>query len=89
MFLPTSIKEVRERGWEQLDVILSSRATLISTILRLAPLSSGAYSSRGYRVAIVPQPNWRDDLRDFTKLGGAASVFRRHGRCDGSSMVNH
>lgn len=69
MFLPTTIKEVRERGWDQLDVILFSGDAYIDHPAFGPAVVGRLLEAEGYRVAIVPQPNWRDDLRDFTKLG--------------------
>ncbi|MBQ7575257.1 MAG: YgiQ family radical SAM protein, partial [Bacteroidales bacterium] len=68
-FLPTSVKEVEALGWDSLDVILFNGDAYVDH-----PSFGGAVIGRilqqqGYRVAIVPQPNWRDDLRDFRKLG--------------------
>ena len=88
MFLPTTIKEVRARGWEQLDVILFSGDAYIDHPAFGAAVIGRLLEAEGYRVAIVPQPNWRDDLRDFTKLGAPRLFF---GVSAGSmdSMVNH
>ena len=88
MFLPTTIKEVRERGWDQLDVILFSGDAYIDHPAFGAAVVGRLLEAEGYRVAIVPQPNWRDDLRDFTKLGAPRLFF---GVSGGSmdSMVNH
>ena len=88
MFLPTTIKEVRERGWEQLDVILFSGDAYIDHPAFGAAVIGRLLEAEGYRVAIVPQPNWRDDLRDFTKLGAPRLFFGvSAGAMD--SMVNH
>lgn len=88
MFLPTTTKEVRARGWEQLDVILFSGDAYIDHPAFGAAVIGRLLEAEGYRVAIVPQPNWRDDLRDFTKLGTPRLFF---GITAGSmdSMVNH
>ena len=88
MFLPTTIKEVRERGWDQLDVILFSGDAYIDHPAFGAAVVGRLLEAEGYRVAIVPQPNWRDDLRDFRKLGAPRLFF---GISGGSmdSMVNH
>ena len=79
MFLPTTIKEVRARGWEQLDVILFSGDAYIDHPAFGAAVIGRLLEAEGYRVAIVPQPNWRDDLRDFRKLYGVecADIARR------------
>ena len=88
MFLPTTVKEVRERGWEQLDVILFSGDAYIDHPAFGAAVVGRLLEAEGYRVAIVPQPNWRDDLRDFTKLGAPRLFFGvSAGAMD--SMVNH
>ena len=88
MFLPTTVKEVRERGWDQLDVILFSGDAYIDHPAFGAAVVGRLLEAEGYRVAIVPQPNWRDDLRDFTKLGAPRLFFGvSAGAMD--SMVNH
>lgn len=88
MFLPTTIKEVRERGWDQLDVILFSGDAYIDHPAFGTAVVGRLLEAEGYRVAIVPQPNWRDDLRDFTKLGPPKLFFGiSAGAMD--SMVNH
>ncbi len=88
MFLPTSLKEVRQRGWEQLDVILFTGDAYIDHPAFGAAVIGRLLEAEGCRVAIVPQPNWRDDLRDFTKLGAPRLFFGvTAGAMD--SMVNH
>ncbi|MFI3292668.1 MAG: YgiQ family radical SAM protein [Rikenellaceae bacterium] len=88
MFLPTTIKEVRARGWDYIDVILFTGDAYIDHPSFGAAVIGRLLEAAGYRVAIVPQPNWRDDLRDFTKLGTPRLFF---GVSAGSmdSMVNH
>ncbi|MGQ1889797.1 YgiQ family radical SAM protein [Thermophagus sp. OGC60D27] len=87
-WLPTSAKEVEAHGWDELDVIIFSGDAYIDH-----PSFGGAVIGRvlldlGLRVAIVPQPNWRDDLRDFRKLGIPRLFFAvTAGNMD--SMVNH
>ncbi len=88
MFLPTTIKEVRALGWEYLDVILFTGDAYIDHPSFGAAVIGRLLEARGLRVAIVPQPNWRDDLRDFTKLGEPRLFFGvTAGAMD--SMVNH
>lgn len=88
MFLPTTIKEVRALGWDYLDVILFTGDAYIDHPSFGAAVIGRLLEARGYRVAIVPQPNWRDDLRDFKKLGEPRLFFGvTAGAMD--SMVNH
>ncbi len=88
MFLPTTIKEVRARGWDSLDVILFTGDAYVDHPSFGAAVIGRLLEAEGYRVAIVPQPNWRDDLRDFTKLGAPRLFFGvTSGAMD--SMVNH
>ncbi|MFI3299092.1 MAG: YgiQ family radical SAM protein [Rikenellaceae bacterium] len=75
MFLPTSIKEVRALGWEYIDVILFTGDAYIDHPAFGAAVIGRSLEAAGYRVAIVPQPNWRDDLRDFKKLGAPRLFF--------------
>ncbi len=88
MFLPTTAKEVKARGWDYLDVILFTGDAYIDHPSFGAAVVGRLLEAEGYRVAIVPQPNWRDDLRDFKKLGRPRLFF---GVTAGSmdSMVNH
>ena len=86
--LPTSVKEVRALGWDHIDVILINGDAYIDHPAFGAAVIGRLLEAEGYRVAIVPQPNWRDDLRDFKKLGAPRLFF---GVTSGSmdSMVNH
>lgn len=87
-FLPTSAKEVASRGWEELDVILFTGDAYVDHPSFGAAVIGRLLEAEGYRVAIVPQPNWRDDLRDFKKLGKPRLFFGvTAGAMD--SMVNH
>ncbi len=87
-WLPTTAKEVKERGWEDIDVILFSGDAYIDHPSFGAAVVGRTIEAQGFKVAIVPQPNWRDDLRDFKKLGKPNLFF---GVTSGSmdSMVNH
>lgn len=87
-FLPTTKKEVEMRGWDELDVILFSGDAYIDHPSFGAAVIGRTLEAQGLRVAIVPQPNWRDDLRDFKKLGKPRLFFAiSAGSMD--SMVNH
>lgn len=68
-WLPTTKKEVELRGWDELDVILFSGDAYVDHPSFGAAVIGRILEAEGLRVAIVPQPNWRDDLRDFRKLG--------------------
>ena len=85
---PTSKKEMEALGWDAPDVILFSGDAFIDHPSFGAAVIARVLESRGYRVAVVPQPNWRDDLRDFRKLGAPKLFFGvTAGAMD--SMVNH
>ncbi|MCQ2236039.1 MAG: YgiQ family radical SAM protein [Bacteroidales bacterium] len=87
-FLPTTKKEVEDLGWDELDVILFSGDAYIDHPSMAAAVVGRTIESTGLRVAIVPQPNWQDDLRDFKKLGKPRLFFAvSPGAMD--SMVNH
>lgn len=87
-FLPTSKKEMEALGWEQADVILFTGDAYIDHPSFGAAVIGRVLENQGYRVAIVPQPNWRDDLRDFKKMGLPRLFFAvTAGSMD--SMVNH
>jgi uncharacterized radical SAM protein YgiQ len=87
-YLPTTKKELELRGWEELDVILFSGDAYIDHPAFGAAVIGRLIEARGLKVAIVPQPNWRDDLRDFKKLGRPRLFFAvTAGNMD--SMVNH
>lgn len=68
-FLPTTKKECELRGWDELDVILFSGDAYVDHPSFGAAVIGRILESVGYRVAIVPQPDWRGDYRDFKKLG--------------------
>jgi len=87
-WLPTSRKEVEARGWAQLDVILFSGDAYVDHPSFGTAVIGRILESMGLRVAIVPQPNWQDDLRDFKKLGAPRLFFGISGGCM-DSMVNH
>jgi len=85
---PTTKKEVELRGWGELDVILFTGDAYIDHPAFGAAVIGRLLESQGLKVAIVPQPNWRDDLRDFKKLGKPRLFFGvTAGAMD--SMINH
>lgn len=87
-YLPTTRKELEIRGWDEVDVILFTGDAYIDHPQFGAAVIGRTLEAAGYRVAIVPQPDWRGDHRDFTKLGRPRLFF---GVTAGSmdSMVNH
>lgn len=87
-WLPTSVKEMKARGWDYVDVVLFSGDAYVDHPSFGAAVIGRTLEAAGYRVAIVPQPNWRDDLRDFRKFGRPRLFFGvSAGAMD--SMVNH
>ncbi|MDL2251915.1 YgiQ family radical SAM protein [Odoribacter sp. OttesenSCG-928-J03] len=87
-WLPTSAKEVKERGWNSIDIILFSGDAYVDHPSFGAAILGRLFESLGLKVAIVPQPNWRDDLRDFKKLG-TPNLFFAISAGSMDSMVNH
>ena len=87
-WLPTTRKEAELRGWDALDVILISGDAYVDHPAFGHAVVGRILESAGLRVAIVPQPNWRDDLRDFKKLGRPRLFFGISSGCM-DPMVNH
>jgi uncharacterized radical SAM protein YgiQ len=87
-WLPTTKKETDLREWDELDVILFSGDAYVDHPSFGSAVIGRILESRGLRVAIVPQPNWRDDLRDFKKFGIPKYFFAVTSGCM-DSMVNH
>ena len=86
--IPTSVKEVQKLGWDYIDVILFTGDAFVDHPSFGSACIARYLQKFGYRVAVVPQPNWRDDLRDFKKLGAPRLYFGvNSGAMD--SMVNH
>ncbi len=87
-FLPVTLKEISSLGWDQPDVIIFSGDAYVDHPSFGAAVIGRVIENEGLRVAIVPQPNWKDDLRDFRKLGPPKYFFGvTAGNMD--SMVNH
>lgn len=86
-FLPTTKKETELRGWDELDVILFSGDAYVDHPSFGAAVIGRILESNGYRVAIVPQPDWHGDYRDFKKLGRPRLFFGISPGCM-DSMVN-
>ena len=86
-WLPTTKKECERLGWDELDVILFSGDAYVDHPSFGTAVIGRVLEAQGYRVAIVPQPNWQDDLRDFRKLGRPRLFFGVTAGCM-DSMVN-
>jgi uncharacterized radical SAM protein YgiQ len=87
-WLPTTVKEMKALGWDSVDVVIFSGDAYVDHPSFAAAVIGRTLQAAGYRVAIVPQPNWQDDLRDFKKFGRPRLFFGvSAGAMD--SMVNH
>ena len=86
-WLPTTKKEMELRGWDELDVILFSGDAYVDHPSFGAAVIGRLLEAQGLKVAIVPQPNWRDDFRDFKKMGKPRLFFGVSAGCM-DSMVN-
>ena len=86
-FLPTTKKEGEMRGWDQLDIILFSADAYVDHPSFGAAVIGRTLEAAGYKVAIVPQPDWHGDYRDFRKLGRPRLFFGVAPGCM-DSMVN-
>ena len=87
-WLPITKKESDLRGWDELDIVLVSGDAYVDHPSFGAAVIGRTLEKEGYRVAIIPQPNWRDDLRDFRKFGKPRLFFGVSAGCM-DSMVNH
>ena len=74
-WLPTTRKEAELRGWDELDVVMFSGDAYVDHPSFGAAVIGRLLEAEGLRVAIVPQPNWQDDLRDFKKMGRPRLFF--------------
>ncbi|MDD4974082.1 MAG: YgiQ family radical SAM protein [Bacteriovorax sp.] len=86
-WLPTTVKEAKKRGWDQLDVLLVTGDAYVDHPAFGAAVMGRLLEAMGLKVAIIAQPNWQDDLRDFKKFGAPKYFFGvTSGNMD--SMVN-
>ena len=86
-WLPTTKKEMLLRGWEELDVVLFSGDAYVDHPSFGAAVVGRVIEAAGWRVAIVPQPDWHGDYRDFKKMGRPRLFFGISPGCM-DSMVN-
>ena len=87
-WLPMSKKEASKRGWGEFDVILISGDAYVDHPAFGTSVIGRIIEDEGLKVGIVAQPNWKDDLRDFKKLGKPKMFFGITAGCM-DSMVNH
>ena len=87
-WLPITKKDVEMRGWDEVDVVLVSGDAYVDHPAFGTAVIGRIMESEGLRVAIIPQPNWQDDLRDFKKFGRPKYFFGVTAGCM-DSMVNH
>ena len=87
-WLPITKKETDLRGWNEVDIVIITGDAYVDHPAFGAAVIGRVLESHGYKVALIPQPNWRDDLRDFKKFGKPRLFFGiSAGAMD--SMVNH
>ena len=87
-YLPTTRKETDLRGWDELDIVFFTGDAYIDHPSFGAAVLGRVLEAAGYRIAIVPQPDWHGDYRDFKKFGRPRLYFAvSAGSMD--SMVNH
>lgn len=87
-WMPLTAKEVEKRGWDELDIILVSGDAYVDHPSFGTAVIGRIMEDEGFRVGIIAQPNWQDDLRDFKKLGKPKYFFGVTAGCM-DSMVNH
>ncbi|MBQ8221805.1 MAG: YgiQ family radical SAM protein [Bacteroidales bacterium] len=87
-WLPITKKETDLRGWNEVDIVIITGDAYVDHPAFGAAVIGRVLEHQGYKVALIPQPNWRDDLRDFKKFGKPRLFFGiSAGAMD--SMVNH
>ena len=87
-WLPITKKELEHHGWDELDVVLVSGDAYVDHPAFGTAVIGRIIEDEGFRIGIIPQPNWRDDLRDFKKFGKPKYFFGVTSGCM-DSMVNH
>lgn len=87
-WLPITRKELEKHGWDELDVVIISGDAYVDHPAFGTAVIGRIIQDEGFRVGIVPQPNWKDDLRDFKKFGKPKYFFGVTSGCM-DSMVNH
>ncbi len=87
-WMPLTKKEIEKRGWDDLDIILVSGDAYVDHPAFGTAVIGRIMEDEGFRVGIIAQPNWKDDLRDFKKFGKPRYFFGVTAGCM-DSMVNH
>ena len=87
-WMPITKKELEIRGWDELDVVLISGDAYVDHPAFGSAVIGRILESEGLKVGLIPQPNWRDDLRDFKKFGKPKMFFGVTSGCM-DPMVNH
>lgn len=87
-WLPITKKEAENRGWDELDIVLISGDAYVDHPTFGTAVIGRIMEHEGFKVGIIPQPNWQDDLRDFKKFGKPKYFFGVTAGCM-DSMVNH
>jgi radical SAM superfamily enzyme YgiQ (UPF0313 family) len=87
-WLPITKDEILKRGWSEVDIVIVSGDAYVDHPSFGTAVIGRVLEHAGYKVAIIPQPNWKDDLRDFKKFGKPRLFFGVTAGCM-DSMVNH
>jgi len=87
-WMPLTMNEVEKRGWDEVDIVLVSGDAYVDHPAFGTAVIGRIMESEGFRVAVIAQPNWKDDLRDFRKFGKPKYFFGVTAGCM-DSMVNH
>lgn len=87
-WIPLTKKELTKRGIDQVDVVLISGDAYVDHPAFGTAVIGRIIEDEGFTVAIIAQPNWQDDLRDFKKFGAPKYFFGVTAGCM-DSMVNH
>ena len=86
-FLPITLKEVKERGWDEVDFVVVTGDAYVDHPSFGTAIISRILEDEGMRVAILSQPNWKSST-DFTRFGRPRLGFMvNSGNVD--SMVAH
>jgi len=87
-WLPITLKEAKKKGWEELDVVLISGDAYVDHPAFGTAVVGRIIESEGFKIGIIPQPNWKDDLHEFKKFGKPKYFFGITSGCM-DTMVNH